>query len=164
MENYKYSKYSLKPVDTEDRKLFWRFRVDDILDLFQFVCIVETIWFLGYTASLINEVSKKHMGMVFLQTIVITMHWSIFCFRFRLGDRIVPVTIALYTIYQILIGLTCKWIYYVDPENDRTHIALASNSMIVYCIFMCVSIPQAIYFGAIFALNVMIDVFSHHDM
>ena len=74
----------------------------------------------------------------------------------------VTVTIVLYTVYQILIGLICEWIFQNHPEHDRTHIALASNSMIVYCVFLCANVSQAIYFGAIFALNVLINVYRNN--
>ena len=163
MENNKYTRYNLRPIDKEEQKLFWKFREDDILDLFKYVCLVETIWLLAYISALFSEVTEKHMLAILLGVIACTMHWTVFCFRNRLKDKIVPITIALYTTYQILIGLFCEWIYRIDGVHDRTHIAIASNSMIVYCVFLTVSLSEAVYFGLIFILNVLINVLRNHD-
>ena len=99
MENNKYTRYNLKPIDREEQRLFWKFRVDDIVDLFKYVCCIETIWFLAFITGLLTDVSEKQMGFVILGSVSCTMHWSVYCFRFRLQTHMIPVTMILYTVY-----------------------------------------------------------------
>ena len=61
-----YTVYNLKPKAKEDQELFWRFRLDDILDLFRYVCYCETIWLLGSILRLIDDSSTENRVLVLL--------------------------------------------------------------------------------------------------
>ena len=61
-----YTVYNLKPKDKEEQELFWKFRLDDVLDLFRYICYCETIWFLGTILLLIDNYSTKTQIAVLL--------------------------------------------------------------------------------------------------
>ena len=96
MEN-NYTAYNLMPKDKEDRKLFWKFRIDDVLDLFRYICYCETLWLLARILGLVDELSMKNLVMLCLGLTTTSYHWLVFLFRHRLKDRLAWITVILYT-------------------------------------------------------------------
>ena len=59
--NKRYSLATLRPTSNEERKLFWEFRCDDIIEMYDFKCIFSILLFLGFLINYSNEHKTEDM-------------------------------------------------------------------------------------------------------
>ena len=163
MEATNYTAINLRPTDKEEQRLFWKFRVDDVMDLFVYICYVQTIWLLAYFLSLINEFNYTNQVMFGLGFILAAYHWLVYCFRFRLKDNLIWIIFVLYISNQILTALASELIYRASADKELSDLIIyrISNDMVAYTCFLAANLVCSFAFGAIFMVNIVIVAFAH---
>ena len=89
----RYSLVILRPTSNEERKLFWEFRCDDIVEMFDFKCIFNVLLFLGFLIDYSNEYKTEDM-------------------RYRLARRIVNLLLYL-MVWLIARKFRRRFIYWI---------------------------------------------------
>ena len=69
----KYNLVTLIPKDKEERKDFWNFRFDDMIEIWIWTCIFEGVFWLGVLFSLIWSQGKLELIRLFLYTGIFAM-------------------------------------------------------------------------------------------
>ena len=101
--NRKYSILSLRPHNEEDRQLFFEYRADDVIEMFNYRLGYEIIYSVNILIQyMLNFESEQMRSKMIFRTFYLLMHVMAWLFGLRFKRKIVYIIPVLYTIMQMI--------------------------------------------------------------
>ena len=158
--NRKYSLLTLRPHNEEDRKLFFEFRADDVIEMFNYRLGMEfCFWFSILVQYMFKFDDKDMRNKLYFRSVYFIMHVVVFFLGLRFKRNIIYMIPALYTIAQLINIMEVKDLMsreIIEGDDIYLYDSLPIYRMIFnFCVCSVLLCPSFLFIGFNFLPTIM---------